>query len=152
MLQAFPTCTDASKVGRLLVTMRTQRVQFAPSRALERLGRLGRVLRAAAQTAAVEWKSVSHEADGITATANITFMIEVEEDTEDGGFVASCLNLPGCFSQGDTEEDAVRNIVEAISGVMEARMERDIRARPLHPPGEKLDPSRPHRHALSISA
>jgi predicted RNase H-like HicB family nuclease len=139
-------------VGKLLVGIDPQRGTQAASRTLERLVRAARALRAAARTAAIEWKSVTHDETGDTLSANVTFRVEVEKDTVDGGYVASCLNLPGCFSQGATEEEAVRNIVEAIAGVMEARMERGIRDRPLHPVGEQPDSSRPHRHELLISA
>ena len=33
---------------------------------------------------------------------------------EDGYFIAECPSLPGCVSQGQTREDAVANIKEAI--------------------------------------
>lgn len=90
-----------------------------------------------------------HDEGGGTVTTNVTFTVEVEEDTIDGGFVAKCVDLPGCYSHGDTEDEAVRNVVEAISGVMEARMQRHLRQRsPLHSPGES--PKRPHRHTLEI--
>ena len=36
-------------------------------------------------------------------------------EPEDGGFVISVPALPGCISQGDTREDALDNIREAIS-------------------------------------
>jgi len=32
----------------------------------------------------------------------------------DGGYIAECVELPGCMSQGDTEEEAKANIVDAI--------------------------------------
>jgi predicted RNase H-like HicB family nuclease len=32
---------------------------------------------------------------------------------EDGGWVAEVPSLPGCISQGETREEAVKNIVEA---------------------------------------
>ena len=32
----------------------------------------------------------------------------------DGGYIAECLELPGCMSQGDTEDEAKENIVDAI--------------------------------------
>jgi len=35
------------------------------------------------------------------------------EREKDGGYVASVPALPGCISQGDTREEAVRNIREA---------------------------------------
>lgn len=39
---------------------------------------------------------------------------------QDGYWVAECPSLPGCISQGDTKEDAVTNIKEAIEGYIEA--------------------------------
>ena len=35
---------------------------------------------------------------------------------QDGYWVAECPSLPGCISQGQTREEAVRNIKEAIDG------------------------------------
>ena len=35
---------------------------------------------------------------------------------QDGFWVAECPSLPGCVSQGETREDAIRNIKEAIEG------------------------------------
>jgi predicted RNase H-like HicB family nuclease len=33
---------------------------------------------------------------------------------EDGGWCAECPSLPGCISQGDSKEDAIRNMKEAV--------------------------------------
>ncbi len=38
------------------------------------------------------------------------------EDGEDGYIVASCPALPGCHSQGESKEEAIANIKEAIEG------------------------------------
>jgi predicted RNase H-like HicB family nuclease len=43
----------------------------------------------------------------------------VLEPSEDGGFTASVPSLPGCISEGDTREDALRNIREAIELYLE---------------------------------
>jgi len=43
------------------------------------------------------------------------FAITLEQD-EDGYIVASCPALPGCHSQGKTDEEAISNIKEAIRG------------------------------------
>ncbi len=43
------------------------------------------------------------------------FAITLEQD-EDGFIVVSCPALPGCHSQGRTEEEAIANIREAIRG------------------------------------
>jgi len=45
----------------------------------------------------------------------VKFAITLEQD-EDGYIVASCPALPGCHSQGRTEEEAINNIREAIRG------------------------------------
>ena len=43
----------------------------------------------------------------------------VEQD-EDGKYVATCPSLPGCVSEGDTREDALANIHDAIEGYLES--------------------------------
>jgi predicted RNase H-like HicB family nuclease len=43
---------------------------------------------------------------------------------EDGYFIAECPSLPGCVSQGQTREEAVANIKEAIHAYI-AALEED---------------------------
>jgi predicted RNase H-like HicB family nuclease len=43
--------------------------------------------------------------------------ITVEQD-EDGKFVSSCPTLPGCWSQGDSRQEAITNIKDAITGYL----------------------------------
>ena len=50
------------------------------------------------------------------------------EKESDGRFSAHCLELPGCHSWGETEEEAIENIKEAIAGYMEVIEERIERA------------------------
>jgi predicted RNase H-like HicB family nuclease len=38
----------------------------------------------------------------------------------DEGYTVWCLGLPGCWSQGETEEDALQNIRDAIQEYLEA--------------------------------
>jgi predicted RNase H-like HicB family nuclease len=45
-----------------------------------------------------------------------TVLLEPEED---GGFVVSVPALPGCISQGDTRDEALVNIREAIAVYVE---------------------------------
>ncbi len=52
------------------------------------------------------------------------FKVVLEVDREDGGFNVSCPAIPGCHSQGDTEEEALENIREAILGCLEVLNER----------------------------
>jgi antitoxin HicB len=42
------------------------------------------------------------------------FKVILEPDEETEGYVVSCLALPGCYSQGDTIDEALENIREAI--------------------------------------
>ena len=59
------------------------------------------------------------------------FKVILEPDP-DGGYVISCPSLPGCYSQGDSVDEALANIREAIELVVE-----DLKAR-----GEEIpDPS-----------
>ncbi len=43
---------------------------------------------------------------------------------EDGLWVAECPSLPGCVSQGQTREEAIRNIKDAIDAYV-AALEED---------------------------
>jgi predicted RNase H-like HicB family nuclease len=45
---------------------------------------------------------------------------------EDGFWVAECPSLPGCISQGETREEAVTNIREAIDLYIEVMAEDGI--------------------------
>ncbi len=38
----------------------------------------------------------------------------VLEPSEDGGYTAIIPSLPGCISEGDTKEEALKNIQEAL--------------------------------------
>jgi len=50
------------------------------------------------------------------------FLATISRD-EDGMFVAECPSIPGCVSQGKTEEEAEKNIREAIRECLEVRAE-----------------------------
>ncbi len=39
---------------------------------------------------------------------------------EEGGFVATVPALPGCISEGETREEALANIQDAIDGYLES--------------------------------
>jgi predicted RNase H-like HicB family nuclease len=45
---------------------------------------------------------------------------------EDGYWVAECPSLPGCLSQGQTKEEALTNIREAIEGYIAALQEDNL--------------------------
>ena len=47
------------------------------------------------------------------------YRVLIEQD-EDGFFVAEVPALPGCISQGQTRQEALENIREAIAGYLES--------------------------------
>jgi predicted RNase H-like HicB family nuclease len=49
------------------------------------------------------------------------FKITIERD-EEGRYVAECPDLPGCLSEGETLEEALGNINEAIIGCLKSRL------------------------------
>lgn len=53
------------------------------------------------------------------------FQITLFQD-EDGMFIAECPAIPGCVSQGKTEEEAEKNIQEAIKTCLEVRSEKGM--------------------------
>ena len=53
------------------------------------------------------------------------FLITIFRD-EDGMFIAECPSIPGCVSQGKTEQEAQSNIQEAIKECLEVRAEKGM--------------------------
>jgi predicted RNase H-like HicB family nuclease len=54
----------------------------------------------------------------------------IKPDPEDGGYNVSCPALPGCHSQGETIEEAVTNIQEAIEGCLDVLNNRITSLKP----------------------
>jgi predicted RNase H-like HicB family nuclease len=53
------------------------------------------------------------------------FLITIFQD-EDGMFITECPSIPGCVSQGKTEQEAMTNIQEAIKECLEVRAEKGM--------------------------
>jgi predicted RNase H-like HicB family nuclease len=51
---------------------------------------------------------------------DMKFLVNLQRD-ETGVMVAECPAIPGCVSQGRTEDEALANIREAISACLESR-------------------------------
>lgn len=51
------------------------------------------------------------------------FTIKLEE-SDDGGYTAQCLEIPAAISEGNTKEEALENIREAIQLVLEVTREQ----------------------------
>lgn len=56
------------------------------------------------------------------------YQVVLHTDTEDGGYWIECPKLPGCASQGDTVEEALEMITDAIEGHLEV-LEEDSAVR-----------------------
>ncbi len=52
-------------------------------------------------------------------SGNMKYRIKIMESDE--GFAVWCEDLPGCFSQGETENEAIQNIKIAIEEYLEAK-------------------------------
>lgn len=61
------------------------------------------------------------------AKHNLHFPVLVTA-AEEGGFIVSCPVLDGCYSQGNSIEEALKNIQEAISLCLEDLNEKNIQA------------------------
>jgi predicted RNase H-like HicB family nuclease len=55
---------------------------------------------------------------------NYNFTVIVEKD-EEGNFLAICSALQGCYAEGATKEEALKNIKEVIEMHIEDRIERN---------------------------
>jgi len=53
------------------------------------------------------------------------FNVTIERD-EDGVWVIECPSIPGCISQGQTRDEALLNIKDAIQGCLEVRAEQGM--------------------------
>ena len=53
------------------------------------------------------------------------FLTTLERD-EDGVWISECPSIPGCISQGDSRDEALANIREAIAACLEVRAERGL--------------------------
>lgn len=55
----------------------------------------------------------------------MVFTVTIDRD-EDGVWITECPAIPGCVSQGDTKEEAVENIREAIQACLQVRAEQGL--------------------------
>jgi predicted RNase H-like HicB family nuclease len=53
------------------------------------------------------------------------FSVTLDRD-EDGVWIVECPSIPGCVSQGQTKQEALENIKDAISACLQVRAERGM--------------------------
>jgi predicted RNase H-like HicB family nuclease len=61
----------------------------------------------------------------VAGDKSMKFTITIIRD-EDGMYIADCPAIPGCMSQGKTEEEAQENIHEAIKECLDVRSEKGM--------------------------
>jgi len=54
-----------------------------------------------------------------------TFEVFIEK-AEEGGYVVTCPALPGCVSEGETRDEALANIKDAITGYLAVLKKRGL--------------------------
>ena len=57
---------------------------------------------------------------------SMSYRMEVVEDKDEGGYVVSFPDLPGCITCGETIESAVANAVDAKRAWLEAALEEGL--------------------------
>lgn len=60
----------------------------------------------------------------------------IEPDELDGGFIAECAEVTGAAGQGETEQEAIQDLMEAINAIVEVRLREE------HPPVAGAAPGR----------
>jgi predicted RNase H-like HicB family nuclease len=65
---------------------------------------------------------------------NMTFTLVFREVPEEMVFVAECLEIPGCVSEGDTLEEAETNIRDAVRACLSVMFEDCVRDAARHRP------------------
>lgn len=53
------------------------------------------------------------------------FSVTLDRD-EDGVWIVECPSIPGCVSQGQTKQEALENIKDAIAACLQVRAERGM--------------------------
>ena len=56
---------------------------------------------------------------------DVKFVVTTDRD-EDGVWIAHCPSIPGCVSQGESQDEALDNIRDAIQACLEVRAERGM--------------------------
>ena len=56
----------------------------------------------------------------------LSYRMEIIRDNDEGGFVASYPDLPGCITCGETEEEALKNALDAKKALLDPPLEEHI--------------------------
>ncbi len=104
-----------SKKGVILDTLSKGQIVFAVA-----LGEIIRELKG-------DVEKISRDRKYKVSAKGKSYEVILHPDLEDGGFWVECPALPGCASQGDTVEEALGMIKDAIEGHLEVKAGRGKR-------------------------
>lgn len=68
-------------------------------------------------------KLINNEKCLLLAANPMKFNVTLDRD-EDGVWIVECPSIPGCVSQGQTREEALKSIKDAIAACLQVRAER----------------------------
>jgi len=71
-----------------------------------------------------EVKNINQDRKYKVSVKGKAYEVILHPDTEEGGFWVECSSLPGCASQGETVEEALEMIKDAIKGHLEVEGEK----------------------------
>ncbi len=63
----------------------------------------------------------SQEVERIVARPYVRMLVP---DVEDGGYTARVLEFPGCISEGDSPDEAIANVDDALRGIVSVMLKR----------------------------
>jgi len=77
-----------------------------------------------------ETSKIAKERTYVVRVFRREFKVILRPDLEDGGYWVECPELPGCSSQGDSVEEALDMVKDAIKGHLEVQEELEKEQRP----------------------
>jgi predicted RNase H-like HicB family nuclease len=97
-------------------------------------------------------RTVSDE-QAVPVPTGPTLTVRIRTDELDGGYIAECLELPGCVSEGESEEEALENLTEAVAGVLAVRFLKSVRASAkVHAASDPASVTTEHDHRVALFA
>jgi predicted RNase H-like HicB family nuclease len=75
--------------------------------------------------------SIRENVDEEMSGKRLKLSVVVHKDELDGGFIAECLDIPGCISQGETETEANQNLADAVTACITVMIEGQLKRTPL---------------------
>lgn len=90
-------------------------------------------------------RRVARVVERFSAPGRIELRVLVEPDIDDGGFIAGIVGLPGVRSQGETEREAVANVIDALACYVQAQADEQS-------PHSAASVGSAHEHRIRVPA